>query len=218
MRVLVVEDDTRLAELLRRGLVEEGHVPDVVADGEQALAVASSVPYDVLVLDVMLPGRDGISVCRALRQRGVGTPVLVLTARDAVADRVAGLDAGADDYLAKPFSFDELLARLRALGRRGPGEGSPVLSAGDVRLDPAARRVWSGDREVSLSAKELALLEAFLRRPRQVLSRDQLLAAAWDLGFQARSNVVDVYVGYLRDKLGRDVVETVRGLGYRLGA
>ena len=218
MRVLVVEDDARLAGLLGRGLVEEGHAADVVPDGEQGLEQAEAVPYDVVVLDVMLPGRDGVSVCRELRARGVWTPVLMLTARDAVADRVAGLDAGADDYLPKPFSFEELLARLRALSRRGPDERTTQLRVGDVRFDPGARRVWRDEQEVLLSVRELALLEAFLRRPRQVLSREQLLAAAWDLGYEARSNVVDVYVGYLRDKLGRDVVETVRGLGYRLGS
>jgi two-component system, OmpR family, response regulator len=217
VRLLVAEDDARLADLLRRGLAEDGHVVDVVGDGEEALWAAAGGGFDALVLDVGLPGRDGLSVCRELRRRELGVPVLLLTARDAVTDRVAGLDAGADDYLPKPFSLAELLARLRALGRRGPVRLPPVLSAGHVRLDPASRRVWRGDDEVRLSARELALLEAFLRRPGQVLTRDQLLTSAWELGYEARSNVVDVYVGYLREKLGHDLVETVRGQGYRLG-
>lgn len=217
MRVLVVEDDERLADVLVRALREQAYDVDVAADGEQALWAAGESLYDTVVLDRMLPGRDGLSVCRALRARGDGTPVLLLTARDAVADRVSGLDAGADDYLAKPFSLEELLARVRALSRRGRSRTSELLSAGEVRLDPRARRVWRGEREVTLSPRELALLEALLRRPGAVLTRDQLLAAAWDQGYEARSNVVDVYVGYLRDKLGPQVVRTVRGLGYRAG-
>jgi two-component system OmpR family response regulator len=220
MRVLVVEDEVKMASLLRRGLVEEGHAADVAGGGDDALWMASSVEYDAIVLDVMLPGADGFQVCRRLRERGVWAPVLMLTARDAVEDRIAGLDAGADDYLPKPFSFAELLARLRALARRGAVERPPVLEVADLRLDPAARRVWRGDEEVKLSAKEFALLETFMRRPGQALSRYQLLEHAWDMAYENRSNVVDVYVRYLRDKIdrpfGRDSIETVRGVGYRL--
>jgi two-component system OmpR family response regulator len=172
-----------------------------------------------VVLDLMLPGLDGIEVCRRLREEGVWAPVLMLTARDAVEDRVAGLDAGADDYLPKPFSFAELLARLRALARRGGAERPAVLEVGGVRLDPATRQVWRGEIEIQLSGKEFAILETFMRRPGQVLSRYQLLEHAWDYGYENRSNVVDVYVRYLRDKIDRpfgcDSIETVRGVGYR---
>ena len=220
MRVLVVEDERKLAELLARGLREEGHAADLADRGEEALWMAQAVPYDAIVLDVMLPGLDGFDVCRRLRKDGVWSPVLMLTARDAIDDRVTGLDAGADDYLAKPFSFEELLARLRALARRAPQERPTVLEVGELRLDPAAHRAWRGDVELDLSAKEFALLELFLRRPGVVLTRTQLLDGAWDIAFEARSNVVDVYVRYLREKIdrpfGRDSIETVRGVGYRL--
>ena len=222
MRILVVEDELKMASLLRRGLVEEGHAVDVARTGDDALWMAGAAEYDAIVLDLMLPGVDGLEVCRRVRESGVWSPVLMLTARDAVADRVAGLDAGADDYLAKPFSFAELLARIRALVRRGGGERPAVLEVGDLRLDPATRRVWRGPTEVKLSAKEFALLETFMRRPGQVLSRYQLLEHAWDYAYENRSNVVDVYVRYLRDKVdrpfGRDSLETVRGAGYRLRA
>jgi two-component system OmpR family response regulator len=222
MRVLVVEDDVKMAGLLRRGLVEEGHAADVAESGDDALWMAAAVAYDAIVLDVMLPGRDGFEVCRRLRERGVWSPVLMLTARDAVEDRIAGLDAGADDYLPKPFSFAELLARLRALVRRGAAERPTVLEVGDLRLDPATRQAWRGEQEIRLSAKEFSLLETFMRRPGQVLSRYQLLEHTWDYGYENRSNVVDVYVRYLRDKIdrpfGRDSLETVRGVGYRLRA
>ena len=220
MRVLVVEDEVRMAALLRRGLMEEGHAADVAATGDEALWMARAAEYDAVVLDLMLPGTDGVEVCRELRASGVWAPVLMLTARDGVEDRVAGLDAGADDYLPKPFSFAELLARLRALARRGTGERPAVLEVGDLRLDPATRRAWRGHAEIDLSAKEFALLETFMRRPGQVLSRLQLLEHAWDFGYENRSNVVDVYVRYLREKIdrpfGRDSLETVRGVGYRL--
>jgi two-component system OmpR family response regulator len=220
MRVLVVEDEVKMAGLLRRGLEEEGHAADVASGGDDALWMSAAVEYDAIVLDVMLPGVDGFEVCRRLRERDVWTPVLMLTARDAVDDRIAGLDAGADDYLPKPFSFAELLARLRALARRGGVERPPVLEVGDLKLDPAARRVWRGEHEVKLSAKEFALLETFMRRPGQALSRYQLLERAWDMAYENRSNVVDVYIRYLRDKVdrpfGRDSIETVRGVGYRL--
>src|SRR5512132_4425586 len=218
MRVLVVEDETKMAALLRRGLVEEGHAADLADQGEEAVWMAEAHPYDAIVLDVMLPGISGFETCRRLRNAGVWTPVLMLTARDAVDDRVAGLDAGADDYLTKPFSLAELLARLRALVRRGDVERPTELVVGDLRLDPAARRVWRDGREVPLSPKEFALLETFMRRPGQVLSRLQLLEHAWDFAYDNRSNVVDVYVRYLRQKLGRDSVETVRGAGYRLAS
>jgi two-component system, OmpR family, response regulator len=222
MRALVVEDDVKLAALLRRGLVEDGHVVDVVGSGDDALWMAGATDYDAIVLDVMLVGRDGFDVCRRLRRNGVWSPVLMLTARDAVEDRVEGLDAGADDYLTKPFSFAELLARLRALGRRGPVERPAVLEVGSLRLDPATRQVWRGEHELALSTKEFALLETFMRRPGQVLSRFDLLEHAWDYDYDNRSNVVDVYVRYLREKIdrpfGRASLETVRGAGYRLRA
>jgi two-component system OmpR family response regulator len=216
VRVLVVEDETKLGNLLSRGLREEGYSADLAERGEEALWMAKAVEYDAILLDVMLPGLDGFDVCRRLRADGVWSPVLMLTARDAVDDRVAGLDAGADDYLAKPFSFDELLARLRALARRSPSERPTMLTVGELRLDPAARRVWSGPVEVELSAKEFALLELFMRNPGAVLTRDQLLDGAWDMSFERRSNVIDVYVRYIRNKVGRDTIETVRGMGYRL--
>ncbi|HEY1360482.1 MAG TPA: response regulator transcription factor [Thermoleophilaceae bacterium] len=216
MRVLVVEDDVKMAGLVRRGMREEGLAADVAVKGEDALWMAQANEYDAVVLDVMLPGIDGFETCRRLRGEGVWTPVLMLTARDAVEDRVAGLDGGADDYLTKPFSFAELLARLRALVRRGPVEKPAVLEVGGLRLDPASRRVWRGDDEIPLSAKEFALLETFMRRPGEVLSRYRLLEHAWDYDYENRSNVVDVYVRYLRQKVGRDAIETVRGAGYRL--
>jgi two-component system OmpR family response regulator len=204
--VLVVEDEVKLAAVLGRG--------------EDALWMAKAAPYDAILLDVMLPEVDGFEVCRRLRTSGVWSPVLMLTARDAVEDRVVGLDAGADDYLAKPFSFEELLARVRALIRRAPGERPVVLEAGGLRLDQSSRRAWRDDTELDLSPKEFVLLELFLRRPGKVLSRSELLDGAWDMSFERRSNVVDVYVRYLRDKVdrpfGRCSIETVRGVGYRL--
>ena len=222
MRILVVEDELKMAGLLRRGLLEEGHAADVARTGDDALWMAAAVEYDAVVLDLMLPGLDGVEVCRRLRERGIWSPVLMLTARDGVEDRVAGLDAGADDFLPKPFSFAELLARLRALGRRGAAERPTVLEVGDLRLDPATREVRRGDSEIRLSAKEFALLETFMRRPGEVLSRYRLLEHAWDFAFESRSNVVDVYVRYLREKVdrpfGRSSLETVRGAGYRLRA
>jgi two-component system OmpR family response regulator len=219
MRVLVVEDEVKMGGLVARGLREEGHAADVTRSGDDALWMAAAIDYDAIVLDVMLPGRDGFEVCRTLRERGVWSPVLMLTARDAVEDRIAGLDAGADDYLPKPFAFGELLARLRALARRGAAERPAVLEAGDLRLDPATRRVTRGGREIALSAKEFALLETFMRRSGEVLSRSRLLEHVWDFDYEQRSNVVDVYVRYLREKVdrpfGRDSIETVRGVGYR---
>jgi two-component system, OmpR family, response regulator len=220
MRALVVEDEPKMAALLRRGLVEDGYAADVAGTGEEALRMARAVPYDAIVLDVMLPGLGGFDVCRQLRSSGVWSPVLLLTARDDVDDRVVGLDAGADDYLTKPFSFAELLARLRALTRRGLSERRTVLEVGSLRLDPATRQVWRKDVELELSAKEFALLETFMRRPGHVLSRIDLLDHAWDYGYESRSNVVDVYVGYLRAKIDRPFglrsIETLRNAGYRL--
>jgi two-component system OmpR family response regulator len=220
MRVLVVEDDLKMAALLRRGLSEEGLSADVARTGDDALWMAAATEYDAIVLDVMLPGADGFEVCRRLREAGRWAPVLMLTARDAVEDRVEGLDAGADDYLTKPFSFAELLARLRALARRPPLERPVVVEVGDLKLDPSTRQVWRDGTEIDLSAKEFALLETFMRRPGEVLTRYQLLEHCWDYGYENRSNVVDVYVRYLREKVdrpfGRSSLETVRGAGYRL--
>ena len=220
MRLLVVEDDIKMAALVRRGLVEEGAAVDVARSGEDALWMAASAPYDAVVLDVMLPGIDGFETCRRLREDGVWTPVLLLTARDSVEDRVAGLDGGADDYLTKPFSFAELSARLRALVRRGQKERPAVLEVGGLRLDPATRAAWRGETEIPLSTREFLLLETLMRRPGQVLSRFDLLEHAWDGEYENRSNVVDVYVRYLREKVdrpfGTDSIETVRGSGYRL--
>ena len=220
MRALIVEDERKLAGLLRRGLLEEGYAADVALHGEDALWMAGATEYDAIVLDVMLPGADGFEVCRRLRERGVTSPVLMLTARDAVEDRIAGLDTGADDYLTKPFDFGELLARLRALARRGPAEHDPVLRVGDLELDPAARSVRRAGSAIQLSTKEFQLLEVFMRHPGEVLSRYQLLEGAWDTEYEHRSNVIDVYVRYLREKVDRpfgvNTLETVRGSGYRL--
>ena len=220
MRVLVVEDELRMASLIRRGLVKEGLAADIAPNGEEALVSARASDYDAIVLDLMLPGRSGLEILETLRQRQVDTPVLILTARDGVDDRVLGLDRGADDYLVKPFAFAELLARLRALARRGDPERPPVLALGDLRLDPATREVWRGDTEIQLSPKEFSLLETFMRRPGQVLSRLHLLEHAWDFAYENRSNVVDVYIRHLRRKIdepfGRHTLETVRGAGYRL--
>jgi two-component system, OmpR family, response regulator len=220
MRVLIVEDEPKMAGLIRRGLREEGYAADVAATGDDALWMAQATEYDAIVLDVLLPGTNGFDVCRELRRAGVWSPVLMLTARDSVDDRVAGLDAGADDYLTKPFSFIELLARLRALARRPPLERPAVLEVGDLKLNPATHQAWRGDEELELSAKEFRILEAFMRRPGHVLSRLHLLEHCWDYGYENRSNVVDVYVRYLREKIdrpfGRKSIETVRGAGYRL--
>jgi two-component system OmpR family response regulator len=220
VRVLVVEDELRMASLIRRGLVREGLAADIAENGEDALWMSGAHEYDVIVLDVMLPGIDGFETCRQMRKNAIWAPVLMLTARDSVDDRVAGLDTGADDYLVKPFAFAELLARLRALTRRGDSERPNVLEVGDLRLDPATREVWRGDEEIRLSAKEFALLETFMRRPGDVLSRLHLLEHAWDFAYENRSNVVDVYIRHLRRKIDepfeRRSLETVRGAGYRL--
>src|SRR5690242_2394718 len=220
MRVLIVEDEVRMASLVRRGLVSEGVSADVASTGSDALWMAEAANYDVFLLDVMLPDVDGFELCRRLRGAGIWAPVLMLTARDSVEDRVAGLDSGADDYLLKPFAFAELLARLRALVRRADGERPAALTVDDLRLDPATRDVARGEAPIALSAKEFALLETFMRRPGEVLSRLHLLEHAWDFAYDNRSNVVDVYIGRLRKKIdepfGRESLETVRGVGYRL--
>jgi two-component system OmpR family response regulator len=220
MRVLIVEDQVKLAGQLRRALRGDGMAADVAVRGEDALWMAGSTTYDAIVLDVMLAGIDGFETCRRLRDDGVWTPVLMLTARDALRDRIAGLDGGADDYLTKPFALAELLARLRALARRGPVERAPVLEVGTLRLDPATREVWRGDTPVDVSTKGFALLEMLMRQPGAVLSRFELLEGAWDNGYEHRSNVIDVHVRQLRERVdepfGLRSIETVRGVGYRL--
>jgi two-component system, OmpR family, response regulator len=209
-----------MAAALQRGLRAEGMIVDVASSSGDALWMARATPFDAMVLDVMLPDCDGFETCRRLRADGVWVPIIMLTARDAVADRVRGLDAGADDYLTKPFSLAELLARLRALSRRDAVERPTVLEVGSLRLDPATRQAWRGDQEIQLSAREFALLERFMRRPGQPLSRLELLEAAWDYDYEHRSNVVEVYIRYLREKIDRPFglrsLETVRGFGYRL--
>jgi two-component system, OmpR family, response regulator len=222
VRLLVVEDEARMAVLLRRGLTEEGYAVDVAGDGPEGLWMAQETDYDAIVLDVMLPGMDGLEVCRRLRAGRRWSPVLLLTARDSVTDRIGGLDAGADDYLIKPFAFGELAARVRALVRRGAGARPAVLRVGDLVLDPAARTVARAGTVVELTPKEFALLELFMRHPGEVLSRARILEHVWDFAFDPTSNVVDQYVGYLRRKVdrpwGRNDLQTVRGAGYRLRA
>jgi two-component system OmpR family response regulator len=220
MRVLLVEDDVRMAAAIRRALRTAGIVTDVATRGEDALWMAGATAFDAVVLDVILPGIDGFDTCRRLRDEGVWTPIIMLTARDAIEDRVRGLDHGADDYLVKPFSVAELLARLRAVARRGPVERPVVLQVGDLRLDPTTRQVSRGDAAIHLSSKEYTLLETFMRRPGEVLSKFRLLELAWDYEYENRSNVIEVYVRYLREKIDRPFgvssLETVRGAGYRL--
>ena len=223
MRILVVEDERKVAAFIRQGLVEEGHAVEVAADGAAALDAMEEDPaYDLVVLDVMLPRRDGFSVLKTLRERHVQTPVLLLTARDAVADKVAGLDLGADDYLTKPFAFEEFVARVRALLRRSPGRAEPRLQLADLCLDPATRAVTRGGRRISLTAREHALLEYFLRNIGRVLTRPMITQHVWGMDFDPESNVVDVYVGYLRRKIDAEgdarLLQTVRGAGYMLSA
>jgi two-component system OmpR family response regulator len=220
MRVLIVEDDIRMAAAIRRGMQAEGIAADVATRGEDAIWMVAASEFDAVVLDVMLPGIDGFETCRRLREDGVWAPIIMLTARDSVEDRVQGLDQGADDYLIKPFSLAELLARLRALARRGPVERPSVIEVGDLRLDPATQQAWRGEEEIPLTAKEFSLMETFMRRPGEILSRLQLLEHAWDYDYENRSNVIEVYVRYLREKIDRPFgvksLETIRGAGYRL--
>jgi two-component system OmpR family response regulator len=220
LRVLLVEDKTKLAAVISRGLRKAGHSPDLAGSGEDAIWMAASTPYEAVVLDVMLPGIDGFETCRELRSREIWAPVLMLTARDGIEDRVAGLDSGADDYLTKPFALSELLARLRALARRGSRERPVELQVGDLRLDPASGRLWRGEQEIAVSRKEFSLLEALMRREGDVLSRLDLLEAAWDQSYENRSNIVDAYVHRLRSRIDRPFgthsLETVRGAGYRI--
>ncbi len=220
MRYLVVEDEPKLARLLQVALQNQGHAVDTVDNGGEALWMATECNYDAIVLDVMVPPPDGFEVCRTLRDRGHWAPILLLTARDGIQDRVSGLDAGADDYLPKPFSFDELSARLRALTRRKVAERPTRLLVGDLTLDPATRHVTRADTEVKLSPKGFSLLELLMRQPGEVLSRAEMLEHAWDFAYDGDSNIVDVYIRYLRDKIdrpfGRESIETVWGVGYRL--
>jgi heavy metal response regulator len=222
MRILVVEDEPGIANFVRQGLSEAGYAVDVAWDGEEGLDYALAADYDALVLDIMLPKMDGLELLRQLRQQGHKTPTLMLTARDTVDDRVRGLDAGADDYLVKPFAFPELLARVRALLRRPPLQTGTVLSVGDLRLDTATREVQRGQRRIQLSPREHAVLEYLMRHPDQVLTRTQIGEHVWNFDFFHESNVVDVYIGYLRRKIDQDsdcpLIHTVRGVGYRLSA
>jgi two-component system, OmpR family, response regulator len=220
VRVLIVEDEPKLASLLRKGLTAQGLAADIATHGDEAMYMATATAYDAITLDVMLPDTDGFTLCKEFRQHGVATPVLMITALDTIHDRVTGLDSGADDYLAKPFSFAELLARLRALVRRPREVRMPVLTVGELQLDPATRTVHRGDVHIELTRKEFAMLEALMRRPGEAVSRFDLLECAWDDSYDNRSNIVDVYIGYLRQKVDRpfgiDTIETVRGFGYRL--
>jgi two-component system OmpR family response regulator len=220
MHVLIVEDQVKMASLLRQALRGDGIAADVAITGEDALWMVAATHYDAIVLDLMLPGMDGFETCRRFRANGLWTPVLVLTARDAMRDRVAGLDSGADDYMTKPFALVELLARLRALVRRSPTERPVILEVGSLRLDPAGHRVWRSDEEIELAPKHFALLHFFMRHPGTVLSRLQLLEGAWEHDFEHRSNVVDVHIRHLRARIDRPFgvrsIETVRGVGYRL--
>jgi len=222
MRVLVVEDESRLADGLRAGLVADGFAVDVARTGTDGLWLAREEPFDAIVLDLMLPGINGYRVCQLLRAEGIWTPILILTAKDGEWDEVEGLDTGADDYLTKPFSHAVLVARLRALLRRGARERPAMLAAGDLRLDPASRRAWRGDTELALTARELSLLEFLLRRSGDVVSKREILAHVWDFDFDGDPNIVEIYVRHLRDKLdrpfGRAAIETLRGVGYRLAA
>jgi two-component system, OmpR family, response regulator len=220
VRVLVVEDEVKLASVIRKALKEDGLLADVAVRGEDALWMAAANPYDVVVLDVNLPGIDGFETCHRLRVDGIRSPILMLTARDTVDDRILGLDTGADDYVGKPFDLSELLARIRALSRRGPVEQGTLLRVGDLTLDTRTHVVRRGEVDIALSVKELQVLEVFMRHPGHVLSRYDLLERAWDMDYDNRSNVVDVYVRYLRERIDRpfgvESIETVRGAGYRL--
>src|SRR5512137_108460 len=220
MRVLVVEDSRRLAGIVKRGLIEEGYTVDNAYDGEEAEYMAESTPYDLIILDIMLPKKDGLTVCRDLRAKNVNTPILMLTAKDSVEDKVAGLDTGADDYLIKPFAFSELLARLRALLRREVLPKTQKYQVGDLTLDPQSREVWRNGSRLELTAKEYAIIEYFMRRPNAVVTRTMLGESVWDYEFDGLSNIIDVYVRRIRQKIVREgqasLIQTVRGAGYRL--
>ncbi len=220
MKILVVEDEQRVAQFIQKGLKEEGHAVDVAHDGEEGEYLGEINEYDLIILDVMLPKKNGFEVCRELRERGVGSPVLMLTARDAVEDKVRGLDAGADDYLTKPFAFEELLARVRALLRRASESKSPILKIADLELDPMSRRVTRAGQPIRLTTKEYALLEYMMRNPGQVLSRTRIGEHVWDMNFDPESNVIDVYVSHLRNKVDKGfeppLIHTLRGQGYML--
>ena len=222
MRVLVLEDEVGIAQFISQGLTEAGYAVDMTNDGQSGLDYALAAEYDIIVLDIMLPQMDGLQLLRKLRSQGIKTPVLLLTARDAIEDRVKGLDAGADDYLSKPFAFPELLARLRALLRRPYLQQDTILKVGDLEMDVATREVRRAGKTINLSPREFTLLEYFMRHPRQVLSRTQIIEHTWNFDFYENSNVIDVYVGYLRRKIDqgfdKPLLKTVRGVGYRLSA
>jgi len=222
MRILVVEDEKKVASFIQRGLEGEGFQIDIAGDGEEGVALACKNPYDLILMDVMLPKMDGLTAIRELRTAKIATPVLCLTAKDAVEDIVAGLDSGSDDYLTKPFAFAELLARVRALVRRGTQDRGADITYADLRLDPVAHKVWRAGKEVELTAKEYALLEYFIRNPEKTLTRNMIAEHVWDYTFDSFTNIIDVYVNYLRKKIDRDftvkLVHTVRGVGYMLKA
>jgi DNA-binding response OmpR family regulator len=222
MRILVVDDDRRLCTVIKRGLLEEAYAVDLAYDGEEGEYLAEVNPYDLIILDIMLPNKDGIEVCRELRAKKINTPILMLTAKDTVDDRVKGLDTGADDYLVKPFAFNELLARVRALLRREGVSKSPELRVGDLTLNTLTRQVWRGQRPIELTTKEYVILEYFMRHPNVVVTRTMVEEHAWDYDFDSLSNLVDVYIRRLRRKIdtegGDSLIQTVRGAGYRLKA
>jgi DNA-binding response OmpR family regulator len=220
MRVLVVEDERRLSSIIKRGLIEEGYAVDAVYDGEEAQYMAETTTYDIIILDIMLPKKDGIAVCKDLRAKKINTPILMLTARDSVEDRVKGLDSGADDYVIKPFAFSELLARIRALLRRESLSKTPKIQVGGLLLDTLTREAWHGDRKIDLTTKEYSILEYFMSHPNMVITRTMLEENAWDYEYDSMSNIIDVYIRRLRRKIdgeGEDsLIQTVRGAGYRL--
>lgn len=220
MNILIVEDEAKVASFIKRGLEEEKYTVEVASDGEEGLSRAQEKPFDLIILDVMLPKRDGLSVAKELRAKGKNNPILMLTAKDSVEDIVAGLDSGSDDYLTKPFAFAELLARVRALIRRGEMDRGAELTFSDLRIDPVGHKVWRAGKEIDLTAKEYALLEYFMRNPNQVLTRTMIAEHVWDYTFDSFTNIIDVYVNYLRKKVDRDaqkkLIHTVRGVGYIL--